>query len=220
ATAAGAGTATKIATRTVPKKAAPARRPVRRRPKRQVHLPDSGRRLRLTTVLILVLFLAISGRLVELQLTDAKSYARTGLEKRTQPIPLAAPRGTIYDRDRNVLAHSVQARYVYGDPGLVADPEGEARQLAPLLGVPASELVPKLGRHNYKDGTLVRFEYLARGVDVPVADKIKALNLPGIGIDADERRDEPGHDLASNPIAFAAHQLKSATGPRYSANDR
>jgi cell division protein FtsI (penicillin-binding protein 3) len=227
-TATNARTATrapaKAAPRAVPKQA---RKPVAkkatarpvRRPKRQVRLPDQRRRLRLATVFILVFFLAIAGRLVELQLIDAKGYARRGLENRIQTIPLAAPRGTIYDRDRNVLAHSVEARYVYGDPGLVQDPEGEARQLAPLLGVPASELLPKLVRHNYKDGTLVRFEYLARGVDIPVADKVKALNLPGIGIDADERRDVPGHDLASNLIGYTGYELKGVAGLEYGYND-
>jgi cell division protein FtsI (penicillin-binding protein 3) len=166
-----------------------------------------------------VLFVTIGGRLVELQLIDARGYAAKGLLNRVQTIPLAAPRGTIYDRDRNVLAHSVDARYVYGDPGLVQDPEQEARQLAPLLGTPASELVPKLRRHNYENGTLVRFEYLARGIDVSVADQVRALNLKGIGVDADERRDVPGHDLASNLLGYTGYELTGVAGLESSYND-
>ncbi len=223
-TATAAKPAPKTARKTAPaRKVTTARgrgttKPVRR-PKRQVRLADPRRRLRLTTVLILVLFLLIAGRLVELQLIDAKAYARKGLENRIQTIPLAAPRGSIYDRDKAVLAHSVEARYVYGDPGMVDDPQGAARQLAPLLGKPASELVRKLQKHTYKDGTAVRFEYLARGVDIPVADRVKALNLKGIGIDFDERRDVPGHDLASNLLGFTGYELQGLAGLEASYDD-
>lgn len=198
--------------------AAPPRRPVRK-PKRQVKLAEPRRRLRSATVLILVMFLAIVGRLVELQLIDAKAYAEKGLANRIQTIPLAAPRGTIYDRDRAVLAHSVEARYVYGDPGIIDDPAATARQLAPLLGKPVSELLPKLTKHNYKDGSAVRFEYLARGVEVPNADRIKALNLAGIGTDLDERRDVPGHDLASNVLGYTNFELDGVTGLEGSYNE-
>jgi cell division protein FtsI (penicillin-binding protein 3) len=52
------------------------------------------------------------------------------------------------------------------------------------------------------DGTPSRFVWLARGVDIAVADEIMALNLPGIGVDRDERRIVPGNDLAANLIGF------------------
>jgi cell division protein FtsI (penicillin-binding protein 3) len=87
-----------------------------------------------------------------------------------------------------------------------------ARQLSPLIGRPVSELLPLLSKHTFKDGTAVRFEYLARGVEVSDADRVMALNLPGIGVDADERRDRPGHDLASNLIGYTNFELKGVTG--------
>jgi cell division protein FtsI (penicillin-binding protein 3) len=192
-------------------RAAPARRPARK-PKRRVRLPDPRRRLRFATVIVLVLFLTITGRLVELQLIDAKGYAAKGLENRVQTIPLPAPRGTIYDRDRNVLVHSVEARYVYGDPGMVKDPESTARQLAPLIGRPASDLLPLLRPHKRADGTDSRFEFLAKGVEISRAEKVKALNLEGIGIKPDERRDRPGHDLASNLLGFTGWDGSGVTG--------
>lgn len=186
-------------------------RPVRR-PKRQVALPEPRRRLRLASVLILALFVVIAGRLVELQLIDAKAYAATALVNRIQTVALPAPRGAIYDRDRKILVHSVEARLVYADPGMVDNPQATARQLAPLLAKPVSELLPKLVKHTFKDGTPVRFEYLARGVDVSVGDKINALNLPGIRVEYDERRDVPGHDLAANIVGFTNYDLAGVTG--------
>jgi cell division protein FtsI (penicillin-binding protein 3) len=183
-----------------------------------VRLPEPRRRLRLASVLILAAFLVISGRLVELQLMDAKAYAATALVSRIETVPLPAPRGTIYDRDRKILAHSVEARLVYGDPGMVDDPQATARQLAPLLAKPVSELLPKVTKHLFKDGTPVRFEYLARGVSIAVGDKIDALKLPGIRVESDESRDVPGNDLAANLLGFTNYDRTGVTGLEASYN--
>ncbi|NJC83569.1 penicillin-binding protein 2 [Planosporangium mesophilum] len=216
--AGAAGRAARAAGRTGTGRIAPARKPVRR-PKRQVRLPETGRRLRLAGVLILGVFVVISGRLVELQLIDAKAYAARGLVNRIHEVDLPAPRGTIYDRNQQILAHSVEARFVYADPGMIDDPEGTARHLAPLLGKPVSELLPKVTKHTFKDGTPVQFEYLARGVSMAVGDKVDSLNLAGIRVKPDERRDVPGHDLAANVLGFTGYGLKGQAGLEQSYDD-
>src|SRR5690606_37183467 len=117
-------------------------------------------------------------------------------------ITLPAERGAIFDRNGAVLAHSVEARYVYADPQLVTDPPRVAAALQPLLGIPASQLLEQMRPTTLEDGTPSRFAWLARGVDIAVADEIMALNLPGIGVGRDERRIVPGNDLAANLIGF------------------
>src|SRR6266508_429529 len=92
-------------------RAGSARRPVPRRPvrpKRPPRLGEPQRRLRFGTVLALALFTLIALRLVELQLTDAKTYAAQGLSDRLHEVPLPAPRGAIYDRTGAALVHSVR----------------------------------------------------------------------------------------------------------------
>lgn len=175
-------------------------------------LADQGRRLRLGTVLVLVLFAVIAGRLVQFQLTDAAAYAARGLELRLQPVDLPAPRGSILDRAGAVLAGSAEARYVYADPELVRDPIATADVLSPLLGVPRSELVPKLVAHRYQDGSPVRFEYLARGIPIEMGQQVSDLKLTGIGVRRDESRVVPGHDLAANLIGFTGRDLTGLDG--------
>jgi cell division protein FtsI (penicillin-binding protein 3) len=205
--ASGSGTVARPAAR----KPTSARRPVRK-PKRLPRLGEPGRRLRISTAIVLALFAVIGIRLVELQLTDARAYAAKGLSERLQTVPVAAPRGAIYDRNGAILVQSVEARYAYADPGLVADPHRTAEALSPLLAVPVSELVGKLARHNRADGTPVRFEWLARGLDIDTGERIRALNLAGIGVRRDERRDAPGHDLASNLLGFTGRDLTGLAG--------
>src|SRR5262249_4211283 len=122
--------------------------------------------------------------------------------------------GAIMDRSGHVLAQSVEARYVYADPGLIEDKDVQpvAEALRPLLGRPTSELVPLLKRKHRADGSVDRFEYLARGVDIATGDAVAPLNLPGIRVVRDERRTQPGHDLAANLIGFTRSDGDGLTG--------
>ncbi|HLL66002.1 MAG TPA: penicillin-binding transpeptidase domain-containing protein [Micromonosporaceae bacterium] len=177
----------------------------KRRPQAVPRPADPRRRLRLGTVLALAIFTLIAGRLVQIQLVDAKAYAAEGLRDRLRTVDLPAPRGAIYDRDGAVLVRSVEARAIVADPTLVKDPEATADKLFPTLsgmGVSRSELVGKLVRHKRADGTEVEFEYLARGTDISVGDAVVALDLPGVWADRDERRFVVGHDLAANVVGF------------------
>ncbi|MGH3715870.1 MAG: peptidoglycan D,D-transpeptidase FtsI family protein, partial [Micromonosporaceae bacterium] len=188
-------------------------RPARRRGRtRRVRLGNPMRRLRFGTVLVLVLFAVITGRLVELQLTDAPAYAAKGLEQRLREVPLPAPRGSILDRTGATLARSVDARYIYADPAMVADAPKAAAALSPMLGVAKSVLLEKMTKTERDDGREVRFVYLARGVSVSVGERVSALNLQGIGVHRDERREVPGHDLAANVIGFTGQEGSGLAG--------
>ena len=92
------------------------------------------------------------------------------------------------------------------------DPAGTALKLSPLLGIPPSRLLQLMTKKKRPGGGWSRFEYLARGVDIAVADQIAAMNLPGIRADRDERRDVPGADLAANLIGFTGEDHTGLEG--------
>jgi len=200
----------------------PRRAPLSRRlnAQRPPRLADPRRRLRLATVVALAMFATIGIRLVVLQVVDTPAYADGGLAARlSAPIVIPAPRGSIYDRNGAVLAHSVEARYVYADPQRVEDPDEAAKLLAPLLNMPAEELKQRMLPRKRPDGRWSEFEFLARGVDVDVANQILDLELPGIGVNRDERRDVPGRDLAANLLGFAGQDMIGLEGLEASYDD-
>src|SRR5919198_104833 len=116
----------------------PARRPHRRRRR------DGRNRLLVVLGATVLAFLAISGRLVVLQVFDATSLDKAAARQRLRTIELPADRGRIMDRNYNNLALSVDARAVYAQPRLVRDREATARRLAPLLPRPLADLRRKL----------------------------------------------------------------------------
>jgi cell division protein FtsI (penicillin-binding protein 3) len=178
-------------------------------------LADPRRRLQVSTALILSVLLAVAGRVVTLQINEGAAYAARGLSHRLQPMILPAPRGSILDRAGAVLAHSVEARYIYADPGLIDDPVVTADQLFPVLsqlGITRSELIKKMSKTMLDDGTEIRFVYLARGVDIDIGDRVDALNILGVRSARDEKREVPGHDVAANLIGFTGSDLTGLAG--------
>lgn len=177
-------------------------------------MPNPRRRLRLATALALLMFTVVAVRVVELQFEGAPAAAAEGLDERLKHETLFASRGSILDRNGAVLAHSVEARLVYADPTEVKDPAGTAAKLAPLLGQPASKLLPLVSPHNQPNSTVPQsYEVLARGVKVDVGDAIEALNLrPGIAVSRAERRDVLSKDVAANIIGFTGEDLGGLVG--------
>lgn len=194
-----------------PRGGTPQRRVIKRR------LPRIGnpkRRLRIGTAMILLVFILVGGRLVHLQVTDAAAYAADALGQRLQEEMIPGSRGAIVDRNGNLLAFSAAARYIFADPTDIKDEDrdGVAQLLAPLLGIPASTILDKISNRTREDGSQSTFEYLARGVDISVGDTITELNIPGIHVAYDERREVPGHDLAANIIGFTGTDTTGLAG--------
>ncbi len=160
---------------------------------------------------MLTLFTVIGIRLVVLQVVENPDYAGAGVEDRLTTVTLPAPRGSIYDRDGEVLAHSVEARYVFADPTLIDDPVTTAQALSEPLGIPAAELAEKM-RKRKTNGDELEFVYLKRGVNVDLAEQIEDLELAGVGVERDERREVPGGDLAANLIGFTSPDMVGLEG--------
>lgn len=136
---------------------------------------------------------AIVLRLVFLQVRDAEALQTRGESQRMRTVPLPAMRGSILDRYGRELALSLEAEAVYADPQHVTDPAAEADQIAPLLGERPAQIQPLL----MGSGT---FAYIARQVDQPVADKIAALQLPGIGFLPESKRYYPSGALGAPQV--------------------
>ena len=180
-------------------------------------------RLQSGLLAVLIMLSLIGGRLIWLQGFQAEAYAAQATEQRLSTVKLAAPRGNITDRRGQVLALSVDARAVYGEPRTIAkancpanastpcEPKGIAAALAPVLGLPAAQLeaqltlTPKATGATCSETELTGckgFAYLARGLEAEVANQVRTLGLVGIGTIAEPRRVAPGGELAANVIGF------------------
>ena len=154
-----------------------------------------------------------TARLFQLQGVDSSVYASEATKQYVQTQTLQATRGTITDRNGTVLAQSVDARDITGDPWLATTststgPDEMADKLAPLVGVSAATLAKRL------DGTS-RFVYLARNVTPAVAAEVVHLGLPGVRAVPTKERSYPGGELAANVIGFVGADGAGLAGIEY-----
>jgi cell division protein FtsI (penicillin-binding protein 3) len=144
------------------------------------------------------MFGAMGARLFVLQAVQFPQYARLAAQQRQRELTFAAQRGTIFDRNGEMLAQSVELQTVFTDPVHVNDAYSTARKLAPVLGMSRRTLEEKL--LGSFDGD--RFEYLARQVAPRVAKKVEKLNLPGVYMRPEPKRIYPADRLASHVLGF------------------
>lgn len=159
------------------------------------HKPHRSRRYLLLLAAFIAVMAAIGGRLIYLQAVAGPAYAQMAHEQRNQEMDVPARRGSIYDREGEPLAVSMEARDVYAVPRSVVDKQAAASAVAGVLGGRAQQYLSKLN----KDAPFV---YLARKVDVERADTLKKLDLAGIGFQEDARRVYPSNELACQVLGF------------------
>ena len=115
----------------------------------------------------IALFGVVAARLFYLQIVDGADLASAAESNRTNVATLHAKRGTIYDRNGNVLAMSIDCSTIYCNPQNVHDPSGLATVLASILGGDYSDYLADVT----KDTTFV---YIQRQVDTDVVKRLKS----------------------------------------------
>lgn len=159
-------------------------------------------------VVLLVIFVALVGRLVVVQEFSHTHYATLSRTELSQIVALPALRGGIYDRNGEVLALSVAKKTVVADPFLIKKPVKTADALSPVLGIPVDQLVPKLSEHS-------GFVYLAHRIDSATAAKVTALNLIGIDLIDESQRVEPDGQTAQPVVGTVQSDGKGGSGLEY-----
>lgn len=169
--------------------------------------PPVGRLL----VLLTALFLGLTGvmaRLSVLQVREGDSYEARGYTQRLRTFTLPAQRGSILDASRQPMALSVEARNVYADPRFVVDPDAAAAAIAPVLGL----RVASVRRSLTAPGS---FAYVARQVDLSAAQRLEAMELPGIGFLPVPKRSYPDGPLAAQVLGYVGIDGDGLAGLEY-----
>ena len=146
--------------------------------------------------------LALLARLVQVQLLDGERYRAAARANQIRLIPIAAPRGLIYDRNGAVLVRSRPSFVVALIPSEVTDIDGELATLARTLGLAEAKLWDRLLHHrgvNYHDfdevATYEPYGPVILASDLPVANVARLsevlTDLPGVDLEVQPVRNYP-----------------------------
>jgi cell division protein FtsI (penicillin-binding protein 3) len=155
-------------------------------------------RLLLTAFFFLLGYFAITLRLVDLTLIRSSEDA-AAIENSAKPAVAAADknlRGSIIDRNGDLLATTLRMASVYADPSLIDNPKRVARDLADILpGQKADEIEKKLAPGK-------RFVWIERNITPKQEYAINALGHPGIAFQEEGRRIYPKDRLTSHLLGY------------------
>lgn len=168
---------------------------------------DNG--LAVTRRVFLALMGVVAARLAWLQVVQAGELSSKARNQNTNVVALHAKRGTIYDRNGNALAMSVECRTVYANPKEVSDPSGVADLLVENLGGDKSAYMDLLTQ----DTTFV---YLYLKADADPADKLASAlaeaDLTGVYFLDDVKRTYPYGTVGAQVIGYVNSEGKALSG--------
>jgi cell division protein FtsI (penicillin-binding protein 3) len=154
-----------------------------------------SKRLYIFAVLLFIWILIICFRLVRLQVVKYHDFMLRAERQQNRIIPVEPRRGNIYDRNGYALAMSIDVDSVFAVPSEITDPVQTANLLSKVLDMDPQEIVTRLqGNRN--------FVYLRRKIDADTANRVRQLNLKGIGFRKEPERFYPKRELAAQVLGY------------------
>jgi stage V sporulation protein D (sporulation-specific penicillin-binding protein) len=145
---------------------------------------DSRARALVLLIIVSLLAMAIGARLVWWQVVEREWLAERALHQLAQQHSLPAERGEITDRNGELLATSVEVQSVFVIPPSIEDPGLVSALLASALDMPASEVRARIDNDR-------SWVFLKRRVSAEVAERIRAMDLHGVGLLPETKRVYP-----------------------------
>ena len=154
-------------------------------------------RARIVTGAIAALALALVARSVQLQVVDREFLTGQGDMRHVRTAIIPAGRGAILDRYGEPLAVSTPVDTVWVDPQEIAQTTDGIQRLARALKRDRQWLAQRVTSNLDR-----QFLYVARHMDPKDADKIRALDIPGVHLLREYRRYYPNAETTGHLLGF------------------
>jgi cell division protein FtsI (penicillin-binding protein 3) len=165
--------------------------------------------IRFRVYLVAAFFLLGMGTLLarayQLQVLNRDRLAFIAHEGYVGTIKLPPKRGTIYERDGNELALSIEVGSVYAHPRQIEDKNNTAKQLSRVLGERRQKILNLIKSNR-------SFVWIKRRIESGQAKQVSALELKGVGTTTETKRYYPGKEIAAHLIGFAGNENQGLEG--------
>ncbi|GAB1268829.1 peptidoglycan D,D-transpeptidase FtsI [Aurantivibrio infirmus] len=147
-----------------------------------------------------IVAVVLVGRLVKVQVLPSQDRGFEFLQQygRSQFLrnePISATRGIITDRNGELLAVSTPVVSVCGNPKVLLESKERWAELARSLNISAKQLADKINRYANKE-----FMYFERSMPPESADKILALDIPGVFPQQEYQRFYPAGEVVAHVV--------------------
>lgn len=162
-------------------------------------------RLRLAGGLLLLLLLAVALRAIQLQAFDGERLARMGERQHLQEWIVQPERGTIFGRQGDALAISIEAQSVYARPRRLKVTRKVVADVARALGMKRGDVRRRMTASE-------PFVWLKRQVTPREAQRVRRLKIEGIGFYHEPKRYYPQGRLAGQALGVVGRDAQGLEG--------
>jgi len=152
-------------------------------------------RIRFLSVLVSLLLILPAGKAFYLQIHESDALSKRASNQSSIREKVNPRRGIILDRNGQPLAISVPVPSIYAVREKIGDKGEAAKKLAAVLEMDRQVVSDRLHR-----GT--GFVWLKRKVEPEVAERVRKVDIEGVGIRTESRRYYPNGDLAGAVLGF------------------
>lgn len=167
--------------------------------------PFHRRKIVFSAAVIALLFLGLLGRLGYLMIGRSEYYHQKAEELHQRERSIKAARGTIYDRNGNVIAANETVCTISVIHNQITDPEKVTEVLARELSLDEAEVKKAVEKYSAR-------EIIRTNVDKATGDAIRAYDLDGVKVDEDYKRYYPYGSLASKVLGFTGSDNQGIIG--------
>ncbi len=154
---------------------------------------------RVSVAVVFMMFAtALLAKTLDMQILRSEFYQQQGDARQLRTVAISAVRGDIVDRNGEPLAISAPVHSVWVNPQVTKDHLSELVPVAELLSLDVNSLKKRIKRNSSRE-----FLYLKRHATPELAEKVKALNVPGLALLNEYRRFYPAGEVAAHVVGFS-----------------
>ena len=154
---------------------------------------------------IIFSFVMVVLRLADLMIINHKRLAERAKQQHVKVENVPARRGIIFDRLGREIALNLERESLYGDPESLNLTNEDIKKLALVV-----EKEPRVILSKIPEGG--RFAWIERKLGPEAAEKIRALDIKGLGLLPEAKRYYPNGDLASHILGFVGIDNQALEG--------
>lgn len=171
---------------------------------------ESVRRIRIISASVVLFALILAGKLYLVQIVKGDEFASRADRQYVQSNYDYFNRGSIFFTSKDgehISAATLKTGFIVAiNPKLITDAETTYERLSEVISIEKDDFLDKANKQDDP------YEEIANKVSAELADKIKALGIPGVTLYKERWRYYPGNRMASHALGFIAYKDDELAG--------
>lgn len=155
-------------------------------------------------------FVILAFRLVYIQIIKHDHYDNLALKQHRYTKPITSQRGTIYDRNKKILATSYRSKSLVAYPNLfkdISEVENFIKEVSPIIEIDSAKIIKRIKKSK-------KFAWIKRKLTPLQASRIKdrVSKIKGLGFEEEWSRFYPTNAMSSASIGIVGIEHQGLTG--------